>query len=151
MPIIESYQGNILNATTQTVVNTVNLGGICGKGIALDFKKHSPKMFLQYKKCCDPKSPNPFKPGMLYLWKHSEPWWILNFPTKVNWWQKSSTDLIEAGLKNFVETYEKRGITSITFPPLGCGCGGLDFHKDVLPLMIKYLNPLPIPIYIAKY
>lgn len=151
MPIIEQYQGDILKATTQTVVNTVNLGGICGKGLALEFKKHDPKMYVHYKKCCDPSSQHPFKAGMLFLWKHSSPWWILNFPTKVNWWQSSSVDLIEAGLKNFVDTYEQRGITSISFPPLGCGCGGLDYHKDVLPLMIKYLHPLPIPIYIVTY
>jgi hypothetical protein len=40
------------------------------------------------------------------------------------------------------------GIHSIAFPPLGCGNGQLDFRSQVQPLMEKYLQPLPIEVFV---
>jgi hypothetical protein len=39
------------------------------------------------------------------------------------------------------------GISSISFPPLGCGNGNLDWN-DVRPLMERYLSKLEIPVYV---
>ena len=50
-------------------------------------------------------------------------------------------------MQKFLEIYEKEGITSIAFPKLGCGNGGLDW-AEVKPVMEKYLRGLPIDIYI---
>jgi hypothetical protein len=36
------------------------------------------------------------------------------------------------------------GIKSIAWPKLGCTNGGLNWEKDVKPLMIKYLNDIDI-------
>ena len=33
---------------------------------------------------------------------------------------------------------------TIAWPKLGCTNGGLDWETQVKPLMIKYLDPLPI-------
>ena len=33
---------------------------------------------------------------------------------------------------------------TIAWPKLGCTNGGLDWERQVKPLMIKYLDPLPI-------
>ena len=40
--------GNILDAETEAVVNTVNTVGVMGKGIALMFKQAYPENFRQY-------------------------------------------------------------------------------------------------------
>lgn len=45
----------------------------------------------------------------------------------------------------FRESYKELGITSIAFPPLGCGNGGLSWD-DVGPLMYRELSDLPIEI-----
>jgi hypothetical protein len=50
-----------------------------------------------------------------------------------------------------VETYEEKGITSVSFPQLGCGNGGLNWEDEVRPLMEKYLKDLPIDIFIHIY
>lgn len=50
-------------------------------------------------------------------------------------------EFIEAGLRTFKATYRKNRITSIAFPPLGCGSGGL-LWDDVGPLMRRYLEIL---------
>lgn len=128
----------------QTLVNTVNTVGVMGKGIALEFKTRYPEMFERYKNFCKTGA---LKTGQLYLYK-SPSKWVLNFPTKQDWRRGSKLEWIEQGLKNFVETYQQRGITSISFPQLGTGNGGLTWDPDVKSLMEEHLSGLPIPVFI---
>jgi len=72
---------------------------------------------------------------------------VLNFPTKEHWKAPSKLEWIETGLMKFVAEYETQGISSASFPQLGCGNGGLEWTQ-VKPLMDHYLRPLPIPIFI---
>ncbi len=135
---------NLLSSPAQTLVNTVNTEGVMGKGIAKQFKEKFPEMFFEYRQICDAKK---LQVGNLHLWRGRDKW-ILNFPTKTTWKMPSKTSYIEAGLKKFVEAYEKLGIISISFPRLGCGNGQLSWDIDVKPLIEKYLADLPINIYI---
>ncbi|KRL14367.1 macro domain-containing protein [Schleiferilactobacillus perolens] len=138
---------NLFDSPAQVLVNTVNTVGVMGKGIALTFKKLYPDMFKEYRRFCEQGQ---LTVGKLWLYKTSGKW-ILNFPTKVNWRNRSKAEYIEAGLQKFVASYQERGITSISFPQLGVGNGGLDWEKTVKPLMEKYLAHLPIPVYIHLY
>jgi len=138
---------NLFESPAQVLVNTVNTVGVMGKGIALKFKKLYPKMFDEYQRLCENKQ---FTVGQLWLYR-TENKWILNFPTKKNWRNKSELAYIEAGLKKFVDTYEEKKIKSISFPQLGVGNGGLDWESEVRPLMEYYLKGLPINVYIHLY
>lgn len=137
---------SLLEAPSQTLVNTVNCVGVMGKGLAKAFKQREPKMFEVYKKICAEKR---LEPGKLWLWKSSGNW-ILNFPTKIHWRNPSRLEWVEAGLQKFVLGYKEHGINEISFPRLGCGNGGLDWD-DVRPLMENYLRDLPIRVYIHDY
>lgn len=139
--------GNLFESPAKVLVNTVNTEGVMGKGIAKEFKTIFPDMFKQYQKLCEKKK---IDIGILWLYRTSNKW-ILNFPTKTTWRKPSKLEYIEQGLKKFVAKYDEHNITSIAFPPLGCGNGELDFDKQVRPLMEKYLKPLPIDIYIHLY
>lgn len=141
--MIEYVHGNIFDSPAQTIVNPVNCMGAMGAGLARQFKERYPSMFEKYKQCC---LNNSLMPGKLLLHK-AEDHWILNFPTKDDWRDKSRISYIEDGLRKFVETYEQRGITSIAFTKLGCGLGGLDWLQ-VKPIMEQYLNHLPITVYL---
>ena len=82
---------------------------------------------------------------------------VLHFATKEFWRNPSKLEWIERGLYNFAEkkyTDGERfwemgpntwieGMKTIAWPKLGCTNGGLRW-EDVKPLMIKYLDPLPI-------
>lgn len=137
---------SLLEANTQTLVNTVNCVGVMGKGIAKEFKKRDPKMFAAYKNICDQKL---LEPGKLWLWRGSSNW-VLNFPTKKHWRSPSKLEWVEAGLKKFVSTYENQGISEISFPKLGCGNGNLEWD-DVRPMMEHYLSDLSIPVFIHDF
>ena len=136
--------GDLFTSPAKVLVNTVNTVGVMGKGIAYDFKRIYPEMFEEYQKLCKQKK---FNVGQLWLYKTPHKW-ILNFPTKKHWRGKSKMEYIEAGLQKFVDTYDSKGMLSVSFPMLGCGNGGLDWEKQVQPLMENYLADLPIDIFI---
>jgi O-acetyl-ADP-ribose deacetylase (regulator of RNase III) len=137
---------SLMESSAQTLVNTVNCVGVMGNGVAREFKERDPQMFGAYKRICDEGK---LAPGKLWLWKGAD-YWTLNFPTKMHWRNPSKMEWIEAGLKKFVGAYEKHGIREISFPRLGCGNGGLDWN-EVRPLMERYLEKLPIQVYIHDY
>lgn len=135
---------SIWASPAQTIVNTVNTVGAMGKGIALQYKKKYPLMYDRYREIC---KAGLFEVGKLWLYKGDDRY-ILNFPTKKHWRNPSKPEYIEAGLKKFAATYTRVGITSISFPQLGTGHGGLDWDSVVRPMMERYLGDLPLPIYV---
>lgn len=141
--MISYIEGDIFGSPAQVIVNAVNTVGVMGKGLALSFKQKYPDMFRAYRAACEMRQ---FEIGKLMLWKKSEPW-ILLFPTKTDWREPSRIEYIEAGLKKLTSTYADKSITSIAFPKLGCGNGGLEWD-EVRPVMERYLSLLPILVYI---
>ena len=134
--------GNLFESKATTLVNTINCVGVMGKGIALEFKNRYPAMFSEYAELCRAGS---VKPGIPYYYQDLIGTSILNFPTKDHWRSPSKLSYVISGLDWFRNNYESLGITSIAFPPLGCGNGGLPWHI-VGPLMYSKLNDLPIHI-----
>ena len=122
---------SIFDSPAQTLVNTVNIFGVMGKGIALDFKELYPEMFHKYHQLCQDKK---LDIGKLYVYRTKNKI-VVNFPTKKHWRNPSQIGYIEAGLQNFVVAYKNYGITSVSFPQLGCGNGELDWDQQVQPLM----------------
>jgi len=129
---------SLFDSDARTLVNTVNCVGVMGKGIAREFKARYPAMFRDYKKRCDRHELQIGKP---YIWKGDSEKWVLNFPTKFHFRDRSKTEWIEDGLNYFREHYWEWGITSIAFPALGCSNGGLDWDV-VLPILKKYLGEI---------
>lgn len=144
---IQVIKGNIWNTKCQVLVNTVNCEGVMGAGIALEARLRFPEMYFKYKEVC---SQGLLKPGLLWLYRQSNPYWILNFPTKDKWKYPSKEIYIIDGLKKFNETYKDKGIHSIAFPILGGLNGGLDENR-VIEIMYNYLNNLPLDIEIYQY
>lgn len=143
---IEIVEGNIFTSKAQTIVNTVNCVGVMGKGIAYEFRLRYPDMFEQYKDLC---KKNLLQIGKLWLYK-SERRWILNFPTKLHWRYGTKVEYLEKGLMKFMDTYRKKGITSIAFPILGAQNGGLT-ECIALDVMNSYLKDCDIPIEIYRF
>lgn len=140
--MIKFIIGNMFESNSKTLVNTVNCVGVMGKGVALEFKNKYPEMFKDYVVRCKQKQ---IKPGEPYLYNNLAGDSIINFPTKDDWRSMSHITHVINGLKWFAENYEQLEIESISFPPLGCGNGGL-LWEDVGPLIYKYLHNLPIDI-----
>lgn len=133
--------GNLLDAPTEALVNTVNTVGVMGKGIALQFKERFPQNFKVYADACKRGT---FKIGQLLVVRESSingEQLIINFPTKVEWFKKSQYSYIEEGLRELIKLIKEYNVKSIAIPPLGCGNGGLKWEK-VKPIMESYLSEL---------
>ena len=120
--MITYIDSSVFDSPAQTLVNTVNTVGVMGKGIAKEFKSRYPIMYKEYRRLCDDKQ---LQVGNLHLWR-SDNRWVLNFPTKTTWRRPSELAYVEQGLHKFVNYYMDLGISSISFPPLGCGNGNLE-------------------------
>lgn len=137
--MIEYITGNIFNSNTQALVNTVNCVGVMGRGIALQFKNKYPNNFKAYQKACKQEQ---IIPGKMFVFATGElinPQWIINFPTKRHWKEKSRIEDIKLGLDDLVKIIQENNISSIAIPPLGAGLGGLNW-KDVRQQIEKKLS-----------
>lgn len=139
---ITYIQGDIMQSKCQTLVNPVNCVGVMGKGLAMRFKELYPMMFEKYKVYCDKML---LRPGMLWIYTANAARKILCFPTKDDWRNPSRQDWIEDGLRKFRATYREKGVTSIAFPLLGAGCGGL-YEETSREILEAYLHSLDIPV-----
>jgi O-acetyl-ADP-ribose deacetylase (regulator of RNase III) len=139
--MIQFKQGNILEENAEALVNTVNCVGVMGKGVALQFKQAFPENFLAYKKACTAKE---LQPGKMFIFPTGQlfPRYLINFPTKRHWKEKSRLEDIQTGLKALVAVVRQLEIRSIAIPPLGCGNGGLDW-AEVKPLIEEAMSEIP--------
>lgn len=140
--MIRPQRGNLLQADAEALVNTVNTVGVMGKGIALQFKQAFPNNFRAYESA--------FRRGALQIGnmfvfdlnRLQNPKFIINFPTKKHWRDKSQIEDIRVGLQDLISTVRRLKIHSVAIPPLGCGNGGLDWSV-VRPMIEKALAELP--------
>jgi O-acetyl-ADP-ribose deacetylase (regulator of RNase III) len=140
--MIELTQGDLLKEDAEALVNAVNCVGVMGRGIALQFRKAFPENFKAYELAC---KRGELRPGsMLVFETHrlKNPCFVINFPTKRHWRDKSRITDIESGLDALVAEVKRLGIRTIAIPPLGCGLGGLEW-PDVRPRIEKAFSSVP--------
>lgn len=65
---------------------------------------------------------------------------VVTFPTKNHWRYKSEISLIDQSCRELVSLANANNWKEILLPPIGCGCGGLDFEKDVKPVISPILD-----------
>jgi len=161
------YYRSIFDSDADVLVNSVNIKGIMGAGIAREFARRFPDMYKDYRRAC--------RKGDVYVYGRFEirlkgkakklivheiyDWrphiWIgmhkgrkvliLNFPTKIYWDLPSDYKIIEAGLKwlrdniDILSNKLGRKIRKIAMPQLGCNLGKLQWSK-VKELIEKYFK-----------
>jgi O-acetyl-ADP-ribose deacetylase (regulator of RNase III) len=134
--------GDLFASQAQTLVNAVNCVGVMGRGLALEFKKRFPQMFEDYVERC---RHNQVRLGEPYVFRDRSGVMVMNFPTKGHWRSSSRLIDIEQGLDYFLAHYADWGVSSVAFPALGCGYGGLAW-AEVEPVMYGKLRDLPIAV-----
>jgi O-acetyl-ADP-ribose deacetylase (regulator of RNase III) len=127
--MIELTTGDILKADAEALVNTVNCDGFMGRGIAAQFKRAFPASFKAYEQACKRGEVQPGRMLIVRTEAERGPRWIVNFPTKRHWRNRSRLEDIESGLAALVADVDRLGIRSIAIPPLGCGLGGLAWSE----------------------
>ena len=144
--------GNILTSHSEAIINTVNTYGIMGKGIALAFKRSFPDNYKTYRKAFENGE---LSVGKMFVHKTDllSPKYIINFPTKKHWRNKSKMSYISSGLDDLIDVIETNNIESISIPPLGCGLGGLNWTevKKLIVDKLGVLDKVDVTIYEPGY
>ena len=125
--MIRYTTGNLLEAPTEALVNTVNEVGVMGKGVALMFREAFPDSAKEYQEA---SSRGEVRVGRVLVTHNLAlmgPRWILHFPTKKHWRNPSRLEWIREGLRDLVRVIRKNDIHSLALPPVGCGSGGLEW------------------------
>ena len=123
--MVRETTGDIFESGAAALVNPVNCVGVMGKGLALEFKKRFPRNFECYNDACAVGMLRPGKVHVVPAWSEAHPHYIINFPTKRHWRDRSRIEDIEAGLADLVRVIDEYAIDSVAVPALGCGLGGL--------------------------
>jgi O-acetyl-ADP-ribose deacetylase (regulator of RNase III) len=133
-------QGNLLDASAEALVNTVNEIGVMGKGVALMFRERFPENAGIY---MEASRAGRVRVGRMLVTPTGElfPKWIIHFPTKKHWRNPSRLEWVRDGLEDLARVVRELGIRSIALPPLGCGNGGLDWQQ-VRPMIESALAEL---------
>jgi len=127
--MIRYVQGNLLEAPSEALVNTVNEVGVMGKGIARMFREAFPESSKLYEQAA---RRGEVRVGHVLVTRNDSlvgPRWIIHFPTKKQWRQPSRLDWVRKGLGDLVRVVRQNHIRSIALPPLGCGNGGLEWTQ----------------------
>ncbi len=133
-----------INSKCSAIVNQINLSGNMDFQAGLEFSTRFPKMYLDYLNRYKEKKLALFE---CYLWEEGTQK-IINMICYESYAFPTNLEAIEKSLKYFVKHYQEYSLTEIAFPLLGCDDEGLRM-VSVLPLMEKYLKPLPIDCYIC--
>lgn len=125
--------GSIFETEAEATVNPVNCVGVSGAGLARLFAQKYPENDKLYKQACREGRVVPGR-GVITETGVERPAYIVNFPTKRHWRDKSRLNDIEMGLRNLHRELLRRQIDSIALPTLGAGLGGLGW-PDVRELI----------------
>ncbi|KER66366.1 Appr-1-p processing protein [Burkholderia cepacia] len=147
--MITFTQGNLLEARTEALVNTVNTVGVMGKGIALMFKERFDENFRRYAIACKAKEVQTGKMFVTPVHELDGPRWIVNFPTKQHWRAPSRMEWVVEGLQDLRRFLIEQQVQSIAIPPLGAGNGGLEW-ADVREQIELALGDLDIDILVFE-
>lgn len=149
MAIRYDGDGSVMRCGLQTVTCPVNTVGVMDAGLAKAMQLRIPGLLEFYRAACKSEA---LKVGTLLVYPIPKTQrQVLLFPTKVEWRNPSKLEWIETGLEVLVEQYEALGITELALPPLGCGCGELDYIQQVRPLFKRILEPCELPVELLVY
>lgn len=141
--MIHYVRGNILQSPAEARVNPVNCVGVMGKGLALQFKKAYPNNFEDYKTACDSGIVRLGEMFITVYYEHEDiKKYIINFPTKKHWLDRSYLPDIKEGLGDLIQWVSTLRIGSVAIPKVGCGLGWLEWG-EVRPLIVDACERLP--------
>ncbi len=118
-------------------VNPVNTVGVMGAGLAKQFKDKYPSHYEKYRRAY---SSGKLKTGKVLLDSENR---IITFPTKQHWRNPSTEGYIRSGAKSLKDLLDSDVLpknAKVIMPKLGSGLGGLNFDRQVAPILKQELG-----------
>lgn len=147
--MIVSCSGDIFESKAQALVNPVNCVGVMGKGLALEFRKRYVDNYIAYQNACKEQRVQIGEVLVTKTTTEDGAKYIINFPTKIHWRDRSHLEYINLGLLGMRNTLMALKIKSVAIPRLGCGLGGLNWQivRSVVVQVLQDLDDVEIQLY----
>lgn len=131
---IHYVEGDICRSSADLLVCPVNCLGTMGKGLARQFKDWFPELDKEYQKALRNGSLHINTVAIVFANGRA----ICLFPTKWDWREPSRMAWIINGLEALRDALLVG--ETVAIPRLGCGLGGLDFERQVKPVIAYYMK-----------
>lgn len=133
----------------RTILCPCNAAGAMGAGVAKSVRTYYPVAFHEYRQLF-PRVENPAALDRrlaetmvnVRLTRRN----VLLFCTKYHWTEKSPVELIDRNLAALARDWDILQIETLAMPLIGCGKGGLNYERDVRPLIVKHLSNFTVEI-----
>lgn len=135
------HEGDLFGySNAHVLAHGCNTMGYMGAGIAKTFRSLYPEMYVLYKQRCLSKT---FGLGDVMMWKpqNGDKRWIANLMTQTHTGSCASLQAIEQSMSWLLSRVPKGVVVAI--PEIGCGLGGLDYHKQIKPLLQRLCVRFP--------
>jgi O-acetyl-ADP-ribose deacetylase (regulator of RNase III) len=119
--------GNIFMTDAPAIGHGVNVHGVMGSGIAVQFRRLFPDMYQEYRKFCKNGA---LKPGMVYAY-HDEQLHLLvmNIASQDAPGPNARIEWLREGVEKVLVVLDNHNISRIALPRIGAGVGGLDWDE----------------------
>ena len=147
--MIHELKGDVLLSTANAIVHGIAPNDHFRAGIALELKDRWPALFKDFRHFCHTHSP---KTGDVWTWSGPNIR-VINLFTQEEAKHDSghpgpaSLSNLNHCLHKLKREITEQSITSLAFPKICCGHGGLKWN-DVKPLLTDNLISLGIPVYL---
>jgi O-acetyl-ADP-ribose deacetylase (regulator of RNase III) len=137
--------GDIFTSNAEAIVNTVNCVGAMGRGIALEFKKRYPDLYMAYRQACARKE---IRPGHVWMYRAKDRI-IFNCAVKDNWRNPSKIEWVESCLNELIEFCRAMNVKSLALPWMGAMNGWIPVEqiKASTKKIVSNISDIDISVY----
>lgn len=151
--MIHYVTGDILMTKADALAHGVAPNDDFKQGLALSLREQWPALYKDFRHYCHTTHP---KEGGVWTWKGAGGPFVLNLLTQEH--PKSSNDhpgkasesYVNHALKSMKKAIEENDIKSVAITKVATGVGGLDWEKQVKPLIESQLGELDIPVFVYE-
>jgi len=134
--------GDLFTTDARAIGHGVNVDGIMGSGIALQFKERFPDMHNEYKKLC--KS-GELEPGGLMVYEQAPGLYIYNLASQDRPGANASYEWLSESFRRALGVAEADGLKEIALPRIGSGIGGLN-ERQVEGMIADIIAPTRVNV-----
>lgn len=140
---VRDVTGDLFRVPAQALGHGVNLHGVMGAGIAVQFRVRWPQMYAQYRDECHSGR---LTLGGVFPWRDERTGTVVyNLATQPRPGRYATLDAVRSAVAVMVTHAERVGIQSVALPQIGCGLGGLAW-ADVRAAIDDAAGPSPVQV-----
>lgn len=136
--------GNLFDTGATCIGHGVNCHGIMGAGIAKEFKRRFPDNYRAYSRRCRDKT---LRPGKTFVWAEDGTT-IMNMASQNRPGADATYEWLFLAAQDAAAKATALGEKVIAIPQIGCGIGGLKWHKvEVVLLAVEILSGIEFEVW----